>query len=145
MCLQSVFEKKPATSGFGWKVFIKRKAILRSENRGSREFEYDVWYKANPPDISLSTAQMVGLVGAKYPVGFHIALRRQDARNFLKDKYGSGKCCVVRKVEFRQAHTLGTGGSYFPGAQVIAEEIRIIKPAKGGSAYKKRLDTSSVI
>src|ERR1700674_2568005 len=119
MCLNSVSEKKPAKSGFGWKVFIKSKGILRSENRGGREYQHDVWYKANPHDISMSTVQMVG-IRTRYPVGFHIALRRQDARNFLKSEYGN-YTCVIRKVEFRQAHTLGTGGGYFPGAQVIAE------------------------
>lgn len=141
MCLQTVKIEKPAPTGFGWKVFVKD-GSLRSENRGYREYQYDIWYQANGSDYTIN-ATINASNGQSYPRGFHIALRRQDARNFLKSEYGnagagvrSGRC-VIRKVEFRQAHTLGEGGSYFPGPQVIAEEIRIIRPAKGGSAYRK--------
>lgn len=144
MCLQSVSKEKPASTGFGWKVFVKDGSLLRSENRGNREYQHDVWYQAN--DVWYQANDGVNFTtictsnGQVYPRGFHIALRRQDARNFLNSEYGNGTIrgrCVIRKVEFRQAHTLGEGGSYFPGPQVIAEEIRIIRPAKGGSAYRK--------
>jgi hypothetical protein len=137
MCLATVSEGKPNPTGFGWKVFRvvansegrpKYRGPgtkLFSENRGSREYDYNTWYQAVIPsdEPMLRTKKWPY---QDYQCGFHIALSRKDAREFIKTEPVSGKNLVVRKVEYRGAHTAGVGTYFFPGKQVIAEEIRIL-------------------
>lgn len=129
MCLQTITDNRPISQGFGWKVFRKNPISggpLRGATMSKYDYEYDKWYKSENPGYKLKTE----LYDKVYPAGFHVVLSRNEARRFIKSYYAE-RGTVVRKVEYRGAHTAGQGAPYFPGKQVIADEIRIL-PAKFG-------------
>jgi hypothetical protein len=144
MCLGEVTGFPKVVEGLGWKVFKKLPhGGIGPENRGIFLYKYNTWYEAEAFAIKagmeefqlkLLTENSVQDVRTEYRNGFHVALRREDARAFVRDRTPSG---VVRQVRYRGAHTAGNGSYYFPGPQVIVAEIMILAPRKGGSAYKK--------
>lgn len=159
MCLAEVTGTPKKIEGLGWKVFeiIKASGKLRPTHQARNTvYDYGVWYQATP-----IVQKFMGASVPVYPLkterngqpfeewyanrkqyrnGFHIFLRREDARDFVSRNPGN---TVVRQVEYRQAHTLGSGvdANQYRGAasgpQVVAEEIKILKPRAGGSAYAK--------
>ena len=152
MCLVTVTGTPTKTTGFGWKVFKKTTGgKIYPENRGSSVYRYNTWYEAE--SFAKKAGALFPLLMTEKPTnyptycttrkeyanGFHVALRRFDARAFVKRHGG-----FIRQVEYKGAHTAGTGGSYFPGSQVFVAEIRILAPRPGGSAYAKKTKRSRV-
>lgn len=140
MCLARVKGTPKKTTGFGWKVFrvipgTAEKVAAGAFNCNAPVYDVETWVKADPFLRSIS-GTLKSDDGGRYRIGFHVALRREDARAFLKSIWRK-RDHVVRQVEYRGAYIEGTGGVYFPGPQVIADEIRILKPRPGGSAYTK--------
>jgi hypothetical protein len=149
MCLGEVTGNPKVVAGLGWKVFKKSTdGKLFPENRGVFQYKYNTWYEAEAFAIKAGIQFIPVLTtehdrNKEYLNGFHVALRRADARAFAKDHGG-----VVRQVRYRGAHTTGNGSYYFPGPQVIVAEIKILAPRKGGSAYaktKKILDSTASV
>jgi len=149
MCLADVTGVPKKSTGLGWKVFKEDKGKITPENRGYAPYDYDVWYDADAEaryreahgDSSFFKASLgterngrIEFTRTYYPNGFHILLRREDARAFALKHPGT----VVRQVEYRGAHTQGNGSLFVPGPQVIAKEIKFLKPRPGGSAYARK-------
>lgn len=150
MCLLKVEGPALKTTGLGWKVFrVNENGEVYPGNRGYQVYAYGRWYSARTFWLSGTSVIFTEALDAEaktyprftYKNGFHVALRRDDARAFIKRVKASypGDKYVIRQVEFRQAHTLGQGNpNYFGGPQVIADEIKILKPRPGGSAYARK-------
>jgi|SRR5579864_4798659 len=153
MCLRDVTGTPKKVSGFGWKTFrVDEDGNLIPSNRGYEPYQHDVWYNAEARvrertgmsvfrDLGTESDGRENFVRTYYRNGFHVCLRREDARAHAKRNKGD----VVRQVEYRGAHTSGNGSAYIPGPQVIVSEIRILAPRPGGSAYAKANKTEKQI
>lgn len=149
MCLADVTGTPKKVSGLGWKTFgTDEQGKLIPSNRGYQPYEYDVWYNAEARanehsgvfrELGTERNGRIGFQRTYYRNGFHVCLRREDARAFTKKEDD-----VVRQVEYRGAHTAGNGSSYIPGPQVVVTEIKILRPRLGGSAYAKKAKRGDV-
>ena len=122
MCLVTVSKQKPKPSGFGWKVFIPLPSgMLEASMILNCRYRVGKWNAANG---------RIWEPGTVYPFGFHIFLRKKDA---VKNAEWFRESC--RKVEYRQAHTLGEGDlESFSGPQVVAKRMKILPTRKESGA-----------
>lgn len=133
MCLHpDGIKKAPKKTGFGYKVFEQDKAGRLSGicmNLGVERRQGEWLPSADYDRITIPT----GFRDAN--IGFHVYLRRKDAKPMLRDVRTSyGAIAVLRRVKYRGAHHVGVGdGGWNKKAQVVvAKEMFILK--KNGRA-----------
>jgi len=135
MCLDKVTCRKlRKTSGYGWKVFY---------SDGCDGLLYhDCQCVATTLLINEWLTAHEGLIGDEdeYTSGYHVFERRRHAIAWM----GQHPRLVVRKVEYRKAHTRGTQRILVvPGWEnaptIVAKEIKILPLTTDMSGQRKRL------
>lgn len=124
MCLQTISEKSPKKEGIGYKVFSRNRMM-----RGEDLLRGDCYVGARPIGVWLNAKKYANLPlpSLKYVRDWHIWATEKGAKAWVirRSRWGSKhrKSLVVRKVEYKEAHTQGKQVGY---KVIVAEEIRII-------------------
>lgn len=112
MCLDTISKRKPAKTGFGYKVLGRIGKRLMSPIRGGKSYQLGRWHKADSVWVP-----SYGHNG--YMSGFHICKTKRYAQ-----AWAGGPNSAVYKVEYRGASVIG----WQEGELVIvAPEMRIVK------------------
>lgn len=129
MCLEKISKVRPKPAGKGYKVFA---GVGTSMLAGQCELRGDMttgirlvgeWLK----DTEYCN-QSPAIPTIKYPLSWHIWKTRRAAERWIEKRVSwvhplAMENLVVRKVEYRGAHTQGTQEGY---RVVVAEEIKIL-------------------
>lgn len=131
MCLSTVSARRPTKTGFGYKVF-------RPYFCGYRGEYFFLGYPIIPGQWNKASG--ADWTNPDYPFGFHIFLSRAAAQQW------KGLREVVKRVEYRQAHTLGKQeqrdvDSNRSSLCVVAREMRIVPESKNATKRKKRVSS----
>jgi len=124
MCLDTVSKRKPKPEGTGWKVFREYNGVLYGEFQNtSKVCPVGKWLKEN--DYK-SVGYKMSISGPSYLLGWHVFKRKKDAKKWMNNLRR-----VVRKVEYRKAHTQGKqemGPIVSPIilSCIVAKEIKIL-------------------
>jgi hypothetical protein len=111
MCLQVIKETNLNKSGYGWKVFeiYKRRVRPLYYYAGVDCYKINTW-------LSPVEKFILSDDNKNYLSGFHIFLNKDDADYLVY----SGR--VLRRVQYKQGHTLGTQN----GPIIVARRMRIL-------------------
>lgn len=129
MCLQRITNRKPKSKGVGWKVFkVRRGGSLAPEIWNQRGLIMSstskCWLTEKTFRPSYIDSELIHPYGeAPYPLGFHIWLTLEGAKDWLELSLSKPNLCI-RKVRYRKAHTRGIQCS---SPVIVAKEIFIEK------------------
>ncbi len=125
MCLDTITSRKPKPTGVGYVLReINRKGKLISIYFGThipqqrnRWLQSETFSKYNNTTILAENDQ-------RYPKGFHIFATLQEAKDYSP---GFLKYRRIFKVQYRQAHTLGTQCMHTSTTNIIVAKEIILK------------------
>lgn len=125
MCLDTISKRKPAKTGFGWKVFIRHaNPDFVVSSCIYKRYPVGAWLEAEKVEVSTEFGS------ATYITGFHIFKTLKAARAY-KSWFPQE---AIRRVQYRRARLSGTGSSWPSGSgsdrQVIADSMKILEEVK---------------
>jgi len=130
MCLSSVSKRKPKPDGSGWKIFLEQEdGTLLSRYFDTYTLPVDVWLDEKDFRMVLShdwieRQKRIRKKGIEsYRCGWHIFKKEKSAKFWNRRE---NKVFVLRKVEYRDAHTQGTEINDIIPDCIVAKEIKIL-------------------
>lgn len=120
MCLDTIESRTPEPSGVGYKVFrINRYTEhIYSEFIPNGPLKVGKWLKASQVILHCNISNKC------YKSGFHIFKNKSNiAFKLMSKKYFNSDICVIRKVKYRGATTLG---QQYGLVVIVADEMKIL-------------------
>ena len=125
MCLDTVSERKPKSTGIGYKAFKYSPDGGLVGEFASKENVRPVgeWLKAKDYSPNDEERGMMGHIRGEYKPGWHIYKTLDGIRDWMGGLFG--EFFIIKKVKYRKAHTQGVASSNRRG--IVADEIFITR------------------